>query len=79
MVALFELIFFVISGYLITYIILKELVATNILFFKHFYKRRIGRMLPALLFVMLISLLFAYLYLLPNSFIDFSKSILYLL
>ena len=70
-------IFFVISGYLITSIILKELVTTGSFSFKHFYQRRIRRILPALLFVMLISLPFAWMYLLPNSFVDFSKSILY--
>src|SRR5210317_1977747 len=70
-------IFFVISGYLITSIILKELVTTGSFSFKHFYERRIRRILPALLFVMLVSLPFAWMYLLPSSFIDFSKSILY--
>jgi len=69
-------IFFVISGYLITSIILKELVTTNTFSFKYFYERRIRRILPALLFVMLVSLPFAWMYLLPSSFIDFSKSIL---
>ena len=70
-------IFFVISGYLITSIILKELVTTGSFSFKHFYERRIRRILPVLLFVMLVSLPFAWMYLLPSSFIDFSKSILY--
>ena len=70
-------IFFVISGYLITSIILKELLATGSFSFKYFYERRIRRILPALLFVMLVSLPFAWIYLLPNTFIDFSKSILY--
>jgi peptidoglycan/LPS O-acetylase OafA/YrhL len=70
-------IFFVISGYLITSIILKELVTTGTFSFKHFYERRVRRILPALLFVMLVSLPFAWMYLLPSSFIDFSKSILY--
>src|SRR6056300_776567 len=70
-------IFFVISGYLITSIILKELVTTGSFSFKHFYERRIRRILPALLFVMLVSLPFAWMYLLPSSFIDFSKSIIY--
>jgi len=70
-------IFFVISGYLITSIILKELVTTGAFSFKHFYERRVRRILPALLFVMLVSLPFAWMYLLPSSFIDFSKSILY--
>jgi len=70
-------IFFVISGYLITSIILKELVTTGTFSFKYFYERRVRRILPALLFVMLVSLPFAWLYLMPSSFIDFSKSILY--
>ena len=70
-------IFFVISGYLITSIILKELAITGSFSFKHFYERRIRRIVPALLFVMLVSIPFAWLYLLPSSFIDFSKSILY--
>jgi len=70
-------IFFVISGYLITSIILKELITTGSFHLKIFYERRIRRILPALLFVMLVSLPFAWMYLLPGSFIDFSKSILY--
>ena len=70
-------IFFVISGYLITSIILKELITTGKFSFKHFYERRIRRILPVLLFVMLVSLPFAWLFLIPISFIDFSKSILY--
>ena len=70
-------IFFVISGYLITSIILKELITTGSFSFKHFYERRVRRILPVLLFVMIVSLPFAWMYLLPSSFIDFLKSILY--
>ena len=70
-------IFFVISGYLITSIILKEIVTTGSISFKYFYERRIRRILPALLVVMLVSLPFAWMYLIPSSFIDFSKSIFY--
>ena len=70
-------IFFIISGYLITSIILKEFVTTGSFSFKHFYESRIRRILPALLFVILVSLPFAWLCLLPSSLIDFSKSILY--
>ena len=70
-------IFFVISGYLITSIILKELVTTGSFSFKHFYERRIRRILPALLFVMLVSFPFAWMYLLPSNLVEFSKSILY--
>tara|TARA_B100001057_G_C22837753_1_gene945846 strand:- start:447 stop:2462 length:2016 start_codon:yes stop_codon:yes gene_type:complete len=70
-------IFFVISGYLITSIILKELISTGTFSFKYFYERRIRRILPALLVVMLASMPFAWMYFIPISFIDFSKSILY--
>jgi len=70
-------IFFVISGYLITSIILKELILTKTLSFKHFYERRIRRIFPLLLLVMLTSLPLAWMYLMPTSFVDFSKSLLY--
>ena len=70
-------IFFVISGYLITSIILTELIKSNSFSFKYFYERRIRRILPVLLFVMLVALPFAWIYLLPNNFINFSKSIFY--
>ena len=70
-------IFFVISGYLITSIILKEMIVTGSFSFKNFYERRIRRILPALLFVILVSLPFAWMYLLPSGLLDFSKSILY--
>jgi peptidoglycan/LPS O-acetylase OafA/YrhL len=70
-------IFFVISGYLITSIILKELITTGEFSFKFFYERRIRRIVPPMLIVMLASLPLAWMYLLPSSLIDFSKSILY--
>ena len=70
-------IFFVISGYLITSIILKELVTTGTFSFKYFYERRIRRILPVLLFVMLVSLTFAWIYFPPYELLNLSKSILY--
>ena len=70
-------IFFVISGYLITSIILKELNQTGSFSFKNFYIRRIRRILPALLLVMFVSLPFAWMYIVPLSFKDFSKSIIF--
>lgn len=69
-------IFFVISGYLITSIILKEIYITNNFSFTNFYERRIRRIIPVLLFVMLCSLPFAYVIFLSEFIIDFSKSIL---
>ncbi len=70
-------IFFVISGYLITSIILKELYHKGTFSFKHFYERRIRRIIPVLLLVTLITLPFGWLYLVPKSLIDYSYSILY--
>ena len=70
-------IFFVISGYLITSVIFKELNLTKNFSFLNFYERRARRLLPALFFVMLSSLPLAWFYLLPNSFLDYSKSIIY--
>ena len=69
-------IFFVISGYLITSIILKELITTDSFSFKNFYERRIRQIFPVLLLVILASLPFAWFYLLPTDLIHFSKSII---
>ena len=67
-------IFFVISGYLITSIILKELFLYGSFSFKNFYQRRIRRILPAFLLVIFVSIPFAFIFILPNNLIDFSKS-----
>jgi peptidoglycan/LPS O-acetylase OafA/YrhL len=70
-------IFFVISGYLITSLILRELNTTQSFSFMNFYERRVRRILPPLFFVMLLCFPFAWVHLGPANFIDFSKSILY--
>ena len=70
-------IFFVISGYLISLIILKELKITGTFSFSNFYKRRIRRILPPLLMVMLVSLPLAWLCMLPSNFIGYAKSIIH--
>jgi peptidoglycan/LPS O-acetylase OafA/YrhL len=70
-------IFFVISGYLITSIILNEIYITKNFSFINFYQRRARRILPALLFVIFASIFFSYLFLLPSDFIDYTKSIFY--
>ena len=67
-------IFFVISGYLITTIILHEKQSGNFSLV-NFYERRARRILPALFFVMLISLPFAFLWLTPSNHKDFSQSL----
>ena len=69
-------IFFVISGYLITSLIIKELLQTNKFSFLYFYERRFRRLIPVLFFVMLASLPLGWFLLLPTSFVEFSKSII---
>jgi len=69
-------IFFVISGYLISFLIFKELSEKKTFSFSNFYKRRIRRIIPALLFVMMSSLPVAWIILPPSSFVGLSESIL---
>ncbi len=68
-------IFFVISGFLITTIILSELQKASFSL-ADFYERRARRILPALFFVMLVSLPFAWMWLLPSDMKDFAKSLI---
>ena len=70
-------IFFVISGYLITTLLMTELAQTGRVSILHFYERRARRLLPALLVVMLASLPFAWKYLLPEQLVSFAKSLVY--
>ena len=70
-------IFFVISGYLITRIILKEILKKGSFSFFKFYERRVRRILPMLFTVMLVSFPFAWKYLLPHNFLEYSKSVLF--
>lgn len=67
-------VFFVISGYLITTIILSDLDRREFSLIS-FYERRARRILPALFLVMLVSLLFAWIWLLPSDMKDFSQSL----
>ena len=69
-------IFFVISGYLISKLILQEILNTKKFNLKNFYERRARRILPALVFVIIFTLIFSYLILLPTSFEEFAKSII---
>ncbi|MBF0445980.1 MAG: acyltransferase, partial [Magnetococcales bacterium] len=68
-------VFFVISGYLITSIILSDMNKEKFSIVT-FYERRSRRILPALFFVMLCSLPFAWLWLTPNHLKDFSQSLI---
>ncbi|MGF6592027.1 acyltransferase family protein [Pseudomonas sp. 2835] len=66
-------VFFVISGYLITSILLKEQASESFSFFE-FYKRRARRILPALLLVIVSTLLVGYFILLPSDYSFLSLS-----
>ena len=70
-------IFFIISGYLITGIIIKETDENSKFSFQNFYLRRARRILPALFFVIIISLPLAWYSLMPFALIEYSKSIIY--
>jgi peptidoglycan/LPS O-acetylase OafA/YrhL len=67
-------VFFVISGYLITTIILTELEHGRFSIV-NFYERRARRILPALFLVMLVCIPFAWFWLLPSDMKDFSQSL----
>ena len=67
--------FFVISGYLITTILMED-IATGKLSILSFYERRARRILPALFFMMAFTLLPAWLYMLPSQLKDFCKSLI---
>jgi peptidoglycan/LPS O-acetylase OafA/YrhL len=67
-------VFFVISGYLITTIILSELEQGKFSIV-NFYERRARRILPALFLVMLVCIPFAWFWLLPSDMKDFSQSL----
>jgi peptidoglycan/LPS O-acetylase OafA/YrhL len=67
-------VFFVISGYLITTIILDEKRANTFSLFK-FYERRARRILPALYLVMLVSLPVSWALMLPDDFENFGQSL----
>lgn len=72
-------IFFVISGYLITTIIIKELNHSNGFSFVNFYLRRARRILPALYLVILVSIPVALTFLRPAELVNYSNSIFYTL
>jgi peptidoglycan/LPS O-acetylase OafA/YrhL len=67
-------VFFVISGYLITSIILAEKKANSFTLL-HFYERRARRILPALFAVMFASLMCAFMWLNPEHLKYFSQSL----
>lgn len=68
-------VFFVISGYLITGLLLNDLLERRFSILR-FYERRARRILPALFFVMLACLPFAWVWMMSFEFKDFGQSML---
>ncbi|MDN0095773.1 acyltransferase family protein [Yersinia rohdei] len=68
-------IFFVLSGYLITTIIFTQMNA-GVFSLKDFFIRRIKRILPAMVAVLLVSSIFAFYFLLPDSLVIYVKTLL---
>lgn len=59
-------VFFVISGFLITSLIVEEALATGRIHLQSFYARRVRRLFPALFVVVLATLVLAWVFLLPT-------------
>ena len=70
-------IFFVISGYLITLILTKEVSETNKINIVNFYKRRIKRIIPALLFMLVPVFITALIIMAPDDLLSLSKSMIW--
>jgi len=68
-------VFFVISGYLITSLLIED-IENKRFSILHFYERRARRILPALLFVTLVCIPFAWMWMLPSQMKDFSQSLI---
>ena len=67
-------IFFVISGYLISNIIFSELFSKTFTL-KNFFKRRIKRILPAMMSVLLITVPLSYFLLVPKELLEYARSL----
>jgi peptidoglycan/LPS O-acetylase OafA/YrhL len=67
-------VFFVISGYLITTILIED-IENKRFSIVNFYERRARRILPALFFVILVCIPFAWMWMLPNQMKNFSQSL----
>jgi len=67
-------IFFVISGYLITGILIKDVLRNQQIDWVGFYKRRVLRIFPALISVVVITLIASYQILTPDDFLHLSAS-----
>lgn len=72
-------VFFVISGFLITTILTSEVIKNGHINLLHFIKRRIRRLMPALLTFLLICIITGYLFLLPSDFNDLLMNSIYVI
>ncbi len=70
-------VFFVISGFLMTGIIAEEFIRRGTFSFREFYSRRIRRIFPALLVMILLTSGVGYFLLLPGDYKEFAESGLY--
>ncbi|WP_227721914.1 acyltransferase family protein [Yersinia proxima] len=68
-------IFFVLSGFLITSIIFSDLESDKFSI-REFFLRRAKRILPALIFILIVTSFFAYRFLLPDSLVVYAKTLL---
>lgn len=68
-------IFFVISGFVISRLLLREMEATQTIQFANFYRRRARRLLPALAFTFLITTAGVYLFFSPENLVAFGGSL----
>lgn len=68
-------VFFVISGYLITTILIEDIESGRFSIVT-FYERRARRILPALFFVMLVCVPFAWMWMIPGQMKDFAQSLI---
>ena len=68
-------VFFVISGYLITSILLREMGQGRFSLWR-FWERRARRILPALVLVMVCCIPFAWMWMLPDQYLAFSRSLI---
>ena len=68
-------VFFVISGYLITTILIED-IENKRFSIVNFYERRARRILPALFFVMFVCIPFAWMWMIPSQMKDFSQSLI---
>lgn len=68
-------IFFVISGYLISGILFRQLQRTGSVDFSDFYAKRIRRIIPNLLCVLLFTVAVGWFFMTPNEYLDLGKQV----